>query len=301
MAQIPTLEPFNVDGDTTSVGLQWEKWKRALDMYFVAASISSPIQRRATLLHVGGLSLQEIYYNIPGAHVECIETTNASGVTTATDVYDVAITKLNDYFSPKQSSVYERHIFRSLRQEPDEKFEKFLVRLRHQAAKCNFTKTDDNIIDQIVEKCVSPELRKKVLQMGESITLNKVITEATTLEVVERQITHFNVERKNQPFQPIHHIKTQDNHMNLIHKVCTRCGSDKDLSDHNNCPAKGKKCLKCGYTGHFRSQCKTRTSKRKQTSNTSSENKKFKSVNYNENVDRKIDYSSISLKIIYSA
>ncbi|KAL7307901.1 hypothetical protein TKK_0000217 [Trichogramma kaykai] len=170
MAQISTLEPFNVDGDTTSVGLQWEKWKRALDMYFVATS--SPIQRRATLLYVGGLSLQEIYHNIPGTHVECIEITNAAGVTTAIDVYEVAIIKLNDYFSPKRSSVYERHLFRSLRQEPDEKFEKFLVRLRHQAAKYNFTNTDDNIIDQIVEKCVSPELRKKVFQMGEIITLH---------------------------------------------------------------------------------------------------------------------------------
>nr|CAI5867977.1 unnamed protein product [Callosobruchus analis] len=122
----------------------WEKWKRALGIYLDAANIDNPSKKRATLLHVGGLGIQEIYYNLPGAHVEPTEDN---------DVYEIAIRKLEEYFAPKQSKVYERHIFRLLKQEPTEKFEKYLVRLRNQAEKCKYTNPEENIIDQIVEKC----------------------------------------------------------------------------------------------------------------------------------------------------
>lgn len=70
MAQLPSLEPFECDGDSTSVGLRWEKWKRALSMYLIAANVTDAERKRATLLHMGGLTLKEIYYNIPGAHAQ---------------------------------------------------------------------------------------------------------------------------------------------------------------------------------------------------------------------------------------
>ena len=70
MAQIPSLEPFDCDGDIASVGLHWEKWKRAFEMYLIAANITKTERKRATLLHMGGLPLQEIFYNIPEAEVE---------------------------------------------------------------------------------------------------------------------------------------------------------------------------------------------------------------------------------------
>lgn len=74
------------------------------------------------------------------------------------DVYTIALTKLDEYFSPKQSKIYESHAFRLMKQEPYERFDKFLVRLRHQAEKCKFKKLDENLIDQIVEKCNSTDL-----------------------------------------------------------------------------------------------------------------------------------------------
>lgn len=126
-----------------SVAQRWERWKRAFQIYIDAADITSASKRRSTLLHTGGVGLQEIYYNLPGAHVEESD---------EFDIYQVALSKLDEYFAPQQSKVYERHIFRLTKQEQGEKFEKFLVRLRHQAAKCSFSNIDDNLIDHIVEK-----------------------------------------------------------------------------------------------------------------------------------------------------
>nr|CAI5840492.1 unnamed protein product [Callosobruchus analis] len=61
-----SVENFDCDGDAPSVALRSEKWKRALNIYLEAANIEEAPKKRAVLLHMGGLSLQEIYHNIPG-------------------------------------------------------------------------------------------------------------------------------------------------------------------------------------------------------------------------------------------
>lgn len=45
-------------------------------------------------------------------------------------------------------------------------------------------KPDEHIIDQILRKCLPSELREKMLTMGDEITLDKVITLANILEIV---------------------------------------------------------------------------------------------------------------------
>ncbi|KAL4721262.1 hypothetical protein ACJJTC_005151 [Scirpophaga incertulas] len=227
MSNLPPLETLQCDGDSMSLGLRWDKWLRALEIYLLAAGIDTAAKKRATLLHMGGTALQEIYYNIPGAHILDCDVTDTS------DVYKTAIDKLNEYFLPKQSRVYERHLFRLLRQEPSEKFDKFLVRLRQQSRKCFFTNEENNLIDQIIEKCNSVELKKKMLTLGDDITLDKVIAEANAMESVQRQLADFNAQ----------------NTMAMIYAVRLET----------------KKCSKCGYIGHYMAQCRTRANKRKLT------------------------------------
>lgn len=246
-SQLPAMDNFDCEGDSSSLGHRWEKWKRALDIYLLAAGIDKPLKKRAVLLHTAGLAFQEIYYNLPGAHVEETE---------SNDVFKIAIEKLDAYFSPKQSFLYERHIFRLLKQEPGEKFEKFLVRLRNQSNKCNFARKDDDLIDQIVEKCSSSDLRKKILKLGDSVTIDQIILEANSIETVERQFQGF----QGNPSLDVNKIGTRPKNMSIR---CTRCGSPYHDGNSDQCMAKDKICTKCGYKGHFRNQCRTRQIKRK--------------------------------------
>ncbi|XP_063534335.1 uncharacterized protein LOC134744451 isoform X2 [Cydia strobilella] len=251
-------ETFDCDGDSHSLGYRWEKWKRGLQLYLLASAVETPEKKRATLLHTGGLGLQEIYYNIPGADAEPKDNEGKE-----VDVYEIAVKKLDEYFSPKQSYVYERHTFRLIKQEEGEKFEKFLVRLRNQSSKCKF-KDDDNLIDQITEKCRSAELRKKILTLGDAATVDKIITEANTLETVERQLTDF---QKEAPKDLINKIEAkqkrfQGNKFNST-TGCTRCGSRRHKADCTTCPAKDQICKKCGFKGHFKKMCRTRPYKRR--------------------------------------
>lgn len=186
--------------------------------------------------------MQEIYYNIPGAHVEEGDK----------DVYEVAIKKLDEYFSPKQSYTYERHLFRLLRQENDEKFEKFLIRLRQQSSKCKFSNENDNLIDQIIEKCNSVELRKKILLLGDTVTIDTIISEANALETIERQMSDF----QNREAIGVNKVDTKQlNGINANQNKndCTRCGSKYHNRDSKSCPAADKTCTKRGFIGILRS------------------------------------------------
>nr|CAI5856432.1 unnamed protein product [Callosobruchus analis] len=164
--------------------------------------IRTSIKKRATLLLLGGAGIQEIFYNLPGASVEPTEDN---------DVFANAIQKLDEYFSPKQSKVYERHVFRLIKQEEGEKFEKFVVRLRNQAEKCQFDQQEDHLIDQVAEKCLSVDLRKKILTIGDNITLDRIIAEANTLEVVNRQLEEYGQPKKNLEVNSISQNKRDGN------------------------------------------------------------------------------------------
>ncbi|CAF4919524.1 unnamed protein product [Pieris macdunnoughi] len=69
------------------MGARWERWKRALFIYLEASNIDEDVKKRVSLLHCGGLDLQEVFYNIPG--VSSVEPTEGK------DVFEVAISKLD--------------------------------------------------------------------------------------------------------------------------------------------------------------------------------------------------------------
>lgn len=241
-----TLDKFECGGEPTSLGILWERWKRALLIYIDAAGIDKNEKKKASLLHFGGQELQEIFYNIPDPNTE------DGGL--RRDVFQVALAKLDSYFSPKQSKVYERHLFRQVKQELNEKFEKFLIRLRQQADKCQFHNKEEHIIDQIIEKGSSSELRKKILRAGDEMTLDKIIIEANSLEAVNRQLEDF--EEKAAGKEGVNRVSTKQNNNNVkkFKEPCQRCGS----RTHLKCPAIDKECFRCKRIGHFQQMCRKR-------------------------------------------
>lgn len=274
--QLPPPEKLDLDGDSAAIGLRWEKWKRSLLIYLEAADVQCPSRKRATLLLCGGSGLQEIFYNFPGAMCEEAEV----------DIFKIALKKLDEYFLPMQNKTYERHIFRQIKQDDGETFEKFLIKLRDQAAKCKFDKPDDHIIDQAIEGCVSPELRKKILMMGEGVTLNKLIAEANTLEIVNHQLTTYELKEKTKPNE-VNTVTGRnkgnsrwDGGKNRFKEeknaTCGRCKSKMHNGQDTICPARRKKCLACGKMGHFQRCCKTKytQNKRKRDENQDGHNNK---------------------------
>ena len=140
-----------------------------------ADSADNKVQRRALLLHSAGEDVQEIF-----------ETLADTG--TAAD-YAKAEKALNDYFIPKVNSTYQNHVFRSMEQQDGETVAQFVTRLKQVVKDCDYGDQSDNQIrDQVVQRCKSHALRRKLLEKGENLTLAFLLKTAATYETVQSQL-----------------------------------------------------------------------------------------------------------------
>lgn len=178
--------------------------------------------------------------------------------------YVRAISKLNNYFSPKRNRFYERRLFRKVRQEDGEKFEQFVLRLRTQAARCEFQQgwLEESLIDQIVEGCSSIRLRNKILSQCK--TLDEIVILGSSLESVEMQSKSFQSNfTNNKDYMEVSRIidkrrNTKQQPQSSTSKMkCFKCNSFKHLANDVSCPARNQQCNICRRKGHYAVVCRS--------------------------------------------
>ena len=157
---------------SNGVGTRWIKWKRAFEIYANARKISDQKQKCSMLLHCGGMQLQDTYFTLKGDLSK----------------YDDAEKALTQYFQLSINVPFERHVFRNASQRDDETIEQFITRLRQKAETCEFTKVEEHIRDQIIEKCNSNVLRQKFLEKGKELNLEMLREIARLYETAAAQI-----------------------------------------------------------------------------------------------------------------
>ena len=171
--QVGGLEPFNTKGEAQNLSQRWKKWKRAFNLYVTGKGVSNDAQKRALLLHVAGMDVQEIYFTLAG---------EGEG----TD-FEATLKVLDDYFVPKANIPFERHLFRQISQENGETVDQFVCRLRQRAATCEFGANEgDYIRDQLIDRCYSSHLRRKFLEKEGTVTLDDLLRIARSQEAVDR-------------------------------------------------------------------------------------------------------------------
>ena len=104
------------------------------------------------------------------------------------NIYSVTQKQLSDYFMPQENMPYERHLFRNMTQNSDETVDQYITRLRQRVEFCKFgDQANEQIRDQVMEKCVSHHLRRKLLEKGQDLTLDQLRTIARAFESSEKQ------------------------------------------------------------------------------------------------------------------
>ena len=122
--------------------------------------------------------MQDVYYTLPEAQEP------GEGET----VYTAAMEQLDQYFMPQVNIPYERHLFRTMAQLPAESVDQFITRLHERAEYCEFSDAkNENIRDQVVEKCVSKRLQRKILEKGRELTLEHLQNTARSMEASDSQ------------------------------------------------------------------------------------------------------------------
>ena len=274
---LPAVPPFSVS-DHRTLAQRWEKWTKSLDYYLRASGVIDQKQKRAVLLHLAGPDVQEIFETLPNTG----------------DDYKTALEKLNEYFQPKRNIPFERHVFRQASQQPDESMDVFVTRLRTLSKTCDFgEQMDEAIRDQAIDKCVSKELRRRLLREPD-IDLAKLLTISRAFEQSD-----FQAQEMKQPTaqwsDSINAIRpgsynekvsssrreiqtssagtsrgtnhnsatyTQTKHepnqpMGWRSKPCYCCGQTGHSAKDVRCPANGKTCRSCGKIGHFANVCRS--------------------------------------------
>lgn len=247
-----SIEPFLCKSMGNELGEKWQQWLRHFKLMIEIKQISDATMKKALLLYCAGQQVQEVYDALPTDEGDDTDDTG--------DVFKTAVRVLSAHFIKKKNVTFERHIFRGLQQGPTEKIEQFILRLRQQAMKCNFgTQSNDNIKDQFIEKCLSTELKTKILDKGDALSLNDAVQLGITFESVQEQLM---------AMKSTGNSLGAGSHEAQVNRVqydkqkwakqksgeCRKCG----LRGHDGgdrCPAIKKTCNICRKVGHFAVKC----------------------------------------------
>lgn len=172
---------------------KWQEWKSSLEYYFDACQVHDQKMMRSKMLHLGGPQLQKVFGTLEG-------TEDFPLVMLEKRWYDVAVDRLDAYFKPRKQDVLERHRLRGMKQESNERFSHYVLRLRQQLKECGLDKYSQEVrsvmeeimlVDVIVEGCTSQELRRKILEKDQSLCDIEVLGES--LESVRVQEKEFKI------------------------------------------------------------------------------------------------------------
>ena len=212
--------------------IRWKRWLKRFEIYSTAVSLrkeSAEVQR-SVFLHKVGSKISELVENL----------TEDATIVNPLERTQKAITA---YFEPRRNRHFERNQFRKLSQNSEETTDAFVARLRSAAGNCQYTDSDDRILEQLIEKCYNSSMRRKLLEKGDGLDLDTALDIARNFESLNAQC---NVMEKGAV---------------LVPEVAqlNSCGYCNGTHPPRRCPAYGKTCMKCFGKNHFTNACRRKS------------------------------------------
>lgn len=262
------LESFNEAVDPSDLRREWEEWLRAFELVVELKNVESQHDKLVFMLARGGRGLQRIYYNLrPVASEIHPEPVKIPLLPKEIPEYDNAVKRLSSFFIGKRNERVELEVFRSLKQTPDETFNQFILKLRTQAARCDFQDREEReILQQVTMGAKDERVRDKGLE--NVMNLDDLTNYAINREILAKQKGKQNSFNSEQGTSSISYVKQErstngstsyrgrftlkDRRPNI---ECDRCGSWKHRKDSRDCYARNARCNNCGARGHFSRKC----------------------------------------------
>ena len=239
MSNFPVPPPMEVKDDLMS---NWSFFRDQWEDYEIATGLNDKDKtvRVATLRSVMGRECLQILKNLD---------------ITEDDRKDPkkCIDALENYFKPTRNEIYERYIFYSSDQGPNETIDQWVTRLRQLTKSCNFENMTDSLLrDRIVLGTKDKAARARMFR-DKAVDLHGAIDQLRASEIAAHQIRTIEQETSNE--DAVHFTKT---------------GSKKHLKDdkskekikcmfclqlhrfgRKHCPAHGTRCNTCHERNHW--------------------------------------------------
>lgn len=167
----------------------WDKWKLQLERFFLFKPSYARNEEKKinTLLALGGADLEELYNLTPKTEMEneIEEFPNAPWLKKP---YTWAIERLDKHFQMGCNTQLEMTIFSEMKQNENETFEQYLVRLKKQSEYCNFGNNNEaQLIHQLNRSARLQRVRTKALEP--EMSLQRLSAYAAQQEVIEKNKT----------------------------------------------------------------------------------------------------------------
>lgn len=273
------MQPFNEAVDSSDLRREWEEWHRSFELIMEMKRIEAQHEKFVALLARGGRGLQRIFYNLRPVPEEIYpELVPVPLMPKEIPEYDNAVLRLTKFFVGKRNVRMELEVFRAIRQAESEPFSRFLLRLRTQAARCEFLEREEvEILQQVSMGAIDDRVRDKGFEG--TLNLDEITNYAMNREMLLQQKEKAKA-LKEEPnviaavkqewgakssFRGKAKARFQSGSRSGSVKTsyeCNRCGSYRHLSDDRSCPARNARCNGCGRTGHFGRKCRAGTNKR---------------------------------------
>ena len=174
--EFANINPFDCTGNPTSVGPRWRRWKRSFEFFLEAKCITKEAQKTSLTFALRWTGCTGHF-----CYAECLGPA-PNGETQ----YAKAMRLLDANFLPQVNIPFEQHQFRQAKQEESETTDQLVTRL-FQLSENWRTSDEEKVRDQLIDKCRSHDLRKKLLAVSGKLTLQKARDIARSMEAAESQ------------------------------------------------------------------------------------------------------------------
>ena len=106
-------------------------------------------------------------------------------------------------------------------QEQTESVDQFVTRLKQKAEHCNFDNADEQIRDQVIEKCISSHFRQEITGKEGDLTLEQTLTTARAFEQSQQQASGMEGGKNSEA--SVYKVSVRKSKQNMK-MACHRCG-----------------------------------------------------------------------------
>lgn len=189
---LKNVQPFDFESIPASeLRSKWIDYKRNFAYIARTLPVESQMHLKSVFLARTGRPLQRIVEDLAAQDGPDEELLADDG----SDAYEEMVTKLDNYFAPKQHDVMQRHEFWSMECKENETLDKFIIRARVAANKCEVGKSAKEfreilVMDKIL-MIAPPDLKNKILDAGQ-MDLDKMTRLVTSHLTTKRQASKLN-------------------------------------------------------------------------------------------------------------